>query len=412
MKKFETYYLGYINILIAIILLVPKFSAIGIAILAIIVIVGLIRKEFTFKLNLMNVLFILFYLFYLFYTLFTRDSELANKYLEYKLSFAIFPILFSFSLKNGISFKTPAITFVLSVLMLGFLGLINSAQCYFKVHEETCWVTGVFSYIHHPSYASIYFSIALLCVCYLHRIAFLRLRTSYILSTLFIIFIFLSLSLAGIIFLLFMIVYFALIIVNRRFGKIAAFISAIILPLLLVTIITFEPHVKWEFIDAKDKMMTYIENPEAFLQENANENYSGSNSRLILWTVTMQGVKEYPLGIGTGNVDGFLQKKLQNIGLNDLAEQNLNPHNQYLQTWLEIGFFGFIVLLIIVFYPLIVGILNKNNFLIVFSLCLMFNLLFESILQRQSGIVFFSFAFCFVMRYHKTNRRLRNINKQ
>jgi len=406
LKRFETYYVGAICLLIATIILLPKFVVLGIVLLGIVVIVGITKKLLVFKPSFLNLLFILLYLIYLLYVLYTRDHNLAVKYLEYKLSFIVFPILFSFSSKSGVNLKTIAFVFVLSTLLLGVLGIFNSAICYLDTHITTCWMTGFFSFIHHPSYASVYFSISILCIWYLKSIRFWSKMIAIILSFIFIAFILLTLSLAGILFLLFMLTYFALRYVFKRFGKLPALITIILFPVALLSIITFEPHIKWEFIDAKEKAFDYFKNPSDFLK-NRKDDYSGSNSRLILWTVTAQGINEYPLGIGTANTEEFLNYKLREIGLEELAKQNLNPHNQYLQTWLEVGVFGFLIILAIGISSIIEGVKDRNFILIFTSFALMFNMLFESILQRQSGIVFFSFALCFLMLYRK--KEVRNM---
>ena len=72
-------------------------------------------------------------------------------------------------------------------------------------------------------------------------------------------------------------------------------------------------------------------------------------------------------------------------------KQKLNAHNQYLQTALSIGFFGLIVLLISLFLPFVDSFKNGNFLLIIFLLIISFNFLFESMLERQSGVVFYAF---------------------
>ena len=82
---------------------------------------------------------------------------------------------------------------------------------------------------------------------------------------------------------------------------------------------------------------------------------------------------------------------LNRIGQPNMAIRKLNPHNQYFQTAIEVGMVGLFFLLAIIFFGLYYAILNKNWLLLFILISLAFNCLFESILQRQSGIVFYTF---------------------
>ena len=80
-----------------------------------------------------------------------------------------------------------------------------------------------------------------------------------------------------------------------------------------------------------------------------------------------------------------------------------NPHNQYLQTGLEIGVLGMVILLFIVGYGIVKGYKTRNWLLLLLATCLAYNCLFESMLQRQSGIVFFTFWLVILSIYSLKN---------
>ena len=103
-------------------------------------------------------------------------------------------------------------------------------------------------------------------------------------------------------------------------------------------------------------------------------------------------LSKYPFGIGTGNVDEVLTYHLTEMDQRELAKQELNPHNQYLQTGIEIGWFGIFILLMITVYGTLKAIQNRNWLLVLILCNLSFNMLFEFMLQRQSGIVFYTFV--------------------
>jgi O-antigen ligase len=100
------------------------------------------------------------------------------------------------------------------------------------------------------------------------------------------------------------------------------------------------------------------------------------------------------MGCGTANFDDRLGKRLKDKGLDDYAELNYNPHNQFLQVAVEIGVFGLLIFCSI--FVCYFRMAKKYRFGALFWLTfnLAFNCLFESMFQRQSGIVFYVLLFC------------------
>jgi O-antigen ligase len=77
--------------------------------------------------------------------------------------------------------------------------------------------------------------------------------------------------------------------------------------------------------------------------------------------------------------------------LNSIADENYNPHNQYLQVAVEIGILGLMLFLVLLGMIFSYAIKWKNSLLFLICGNLAFNCIFESMLQRQSGIVFYTF---------------------
>ena len=82
-----------------------------------------------------------------------------------------------------------------------------------------------------------------------------------------------------------------------------------------------------------------------------------------------------------------------------------NPHNQFLQTALEIGIVGLLLLLTLFGSTLRFAWKHRNYALLIMTACLVFNALFESMFQRQSGIVFFSFWICLLIVYSNSQQK-------
>ena len=88
----------------------------------------------------------------------------------------------------------------------------------------------------------------------------------------------------------------------------------------------------------------------------------------------------------------------------ELADKELNPHNQFLQTGVEIGIIGLLLLVALIFVGTSIARTNRSGLLLLVISALAFNSLFESMLQRQSGIVFFTFWICLLMIRNKPIR--------
>ena len=84
----------------------------------------------------------------------------------------------------------------------------------------------------------------------------------------------------------------------------------------------------------------------------------------------------------------------------ELYSKKLNSHNQFLQTTIAIGLPGLIVLLLILGIPLFLFYRQSDFSAVIFVLLIVFNFLFESMLETQAGVIFFSF---FLFLFWKEN---------
>jgi len=101
----------------------------------------------------------------------------------------------------------------------------------------------------------------------------------------------------------------------------------------------------------------------------------------------------------------MMHQRLVELGLNQQAALNYNPHNQYLQIAAELGIIGLLLFLGILLYGIVWAISTKNWLLLLVIFSLAINCLFESMLQRQSGIVFYCFWIClFSSRMYNTQK--------
>lgn len=116
-----------------------------------------------------------------------------------------------------------------------------------------------------------------------------------------------------------------------------------------------------------------------------------SSTRLQVWEQTVRLIKEQPLlGTGTGDVKDELVAAYVKADMKFAAERRFNAHNQFLQSWLTLGVIGFLLFALLLILPLRAAFLDRNPLLFIFILLAAFNMLVESMLEKQAGVVFFA----------------------
>ncbi len=101
-----------------------------------------------------------------------------------------------------------------------------------------------------------------------------------------------------------------------------------------------------------------------------------------------------------------LKKESENILIQQInkykyfAKKQYNFHNQYLQTFATVGCFGLIILIYLLSHLFIVSIIKKDFIVSAFLFLIAMSFLTESMLERQAGVIFFTFFYLLlVMRF-------------
>ncbi len=116
------------------------------------------------------------------------------------------------------------------------------------------------------------------------------------------------------------------------------------------------------------------------------------NSRKEIWNAATDVIAQNPLtGTGTGDAEADLIQAYANNGFKLGVEEKYNAHNQYLQILVETGWLGLLAFVGCLFLCLRLAIKHKNYLYLAFLLLWMVNISTESMLDTQSGVVFFSF---------------------
>lgn len=123
--------------------------------------------------------------------------------------------------------------------------------------------------------------------------------------------------------------------------------------------------------------------------------------RFTIWRSAWVVIKAHPLtGVGTGNASTDLKNEFIKLGYSQGLYEDMNAHNQFLEILLENGIIGLIIFLALISYMMYIGMSEHNEFLLVFLLMTVIFFIFESMLNRVAGVMFFP-LFAFLLLYYK-----------
>lgn len=129
--------------------------------------------------------------------------------------------------------------------------------------------------------------------------------------------------------------------------------------------------------------------------------WGGRSIRIQKWKNALELIAQQPiLGTGVGDMQEELQKVYLKNNFEVAYRLRYNPHNQYLQTWLSTGLVGLILIAGILLLSLFYAIDSKNALYVALVLLLAISMITESMLERQKGLVFFSFFLLFFGGYY------------
>jgi O-antigen ligase len=335
--------------------------------------------------------FALFYLLYVSGLLYTSNFEYAWFDLEIKLSLFIFPLIFATSpwplfpgqRVNRILWSFVAGCVVGAMILLGhaavneFSGGIIHSFYYMKL-----------AWYFHTSYLSMYYNFVL-------GILLLRLLDGtpktmavkaclVILSLFFLWMIFLLISKAGMLTMILILLsaaMYAWIKLRLRWAGMAVIGAGLMMFLLayLLAPVTFSR------VAGAERVVTSA--------PQSNRIKAESNAdRLAVWKVAGGIIKKHFLfGVGTGDVKDALLEGYRENKVIPALEHKFNAHSQYLQTFVTLGLTGFLLLLATLLLPAIRALRRGQAIYLVFLVIFAINILFESMLEIQQGVVFYAF---------------------
>jgi O-antigen ligase len=127
--------------------------------------------------------------------------------------------------------------------------------------------------------------------------------------------------------------------------------------------------------------------------QQVNRTKSESNAdRMAVWLTATGIIKTSPLfGVGTGDVKDALMEGYRARQVLPAIEHKFNAHNQYLQTTVTLGLMGLLVLVATLLLPAVRAFRTRQDLYLIFLVIFAFNILVESMLEIQAGVVFYAF---------------------
>ena len=357
--------------------------------LIVLAVIGRLRKENTFCFQKMHWLWVVLFGFYALSLFWSAAPDFQA--LERKLALLAFPLLFAFQWKKPLPLTQMWLSHTLACVVLLAIAYYDAFMCQMHLGNSVrCFSTTYFSQVHHPSYFSAFLIFSIIGLL-LGKVAWFAAKPRWISWLLIGVFTTMHLhlgTLAGIIGVVVVFMTYTIWLFSKKFGWLKSILIGF--ATLSIGIITSlqSQEIKADAQNAFNFTKSYLDNPTAFVK-GRKEPLQGNEVRLILWTASYQIGKQHPFGLGLGGLEPALSQKLIRWGYPQQAEKEFNPHNQWLQIWNEIGWlglgvFGFLLsILTLYFYQ------NRNLAALLLTFVFLIFCLFESILQRESGIVFF-----------------------
>ena len=321
---------------------------------------------------------------------YTSNMDFGWKEIESRFAFVLLPILFGLSHTDYRKY----FKYLIWGLVLGCI--ISSGICYYFALEcfkaegaRFCFEASHLSHYMHPTYLSLYYIVA---STFLVLNAFEKgnkwwykvLTIGLAIYLGYFIYGFYSIGPWIATFAMLSLIFFAAFYFRKKllvfFGVFAGMI------LLAVTMTAKLELLRSDYDTISTEVALYMEDEKAYISENLN-NTQSIKARIVLWNAGYNFIKDHPFGAGTGDVRDDLMDHYTENGMITFAEEKLNPHNQFLQTGVSVGILGILSLIFAFGYYLWLGFKESNYYLI--SIITLFGVacLFESVLERQYGIL-------------------------
>jgi len=310
-----------------------------------------------------------------------------------KLSFLIFPLL---------SFLLPTITreqytrftqaFISGCFAFLLITTCRAGWRSFETHDLYYMSYESLSWYVHPTYAATYQAMAVFMLAEMamrNDFVFHRKKLHFLAMGSVFIFIAMLASKAGLIAAAIAIGAAVLVAKRKQIGNATIAIASVLAFSLLIATTLALPSSAKRISTAISDVNPHEETTTGTHKKEVS--YSSTQLRLVTWSAAWQLMSTHPVGVGTGATESALKIIYTQQGETYAAKRNLNAHNQFFQLGAELGWPALVLLLACLIVLWQHGMSEHHALTMLFvALCAM-NFLFESFLEVQAGIVFYSF---------------------
>jgi O-antigen ligase len=368
------------------VLIIPIFNRLMPLLLILLVIATVIhpakRKVIKERLKPIKPLFwfIAFYLYHLIGMSYSENLAFGWNDLGIKLSFLVVPLIIAFSDIRLTKDKTVDMI-ILGLFISALIAISKAAFKSIYNLEDNHWAYFTESYLAfsmHRSYYATYMAFGVL----LSAERFFTFKTlKYLGAALLFAFItLLTFSKAGILIMVILMIPLLFVFIYRNWGKWIATIGSAIMVFAVIGAIWFTPTLHLRF----QKMVEGVTSTSTI----NNTSVESNESRLIMWSTSLRLINENVLfGVGTGDVSDALDMKNVELGNIGVAKRSLNSHNQYLNTWVQLGLVGFILLFAIMITAMMTALSTRFMPFVYLIMVIALTMSFESFLETQAGII-------------------------
>ncbi len=343
------------------------------------------------------------YLLYLIGLAYTSNFQYAGEDLMTKLSMLIFPFIFAtsafplFTRNEGMSvLKVFTAGCIAGSLILTGRALYNSVV----IHQPGAFFYTGLSWSFHPSYYAMYlnfvFSNILFFVLIRQTAAGYRRLAGHVLMLIFFtLMVVLLSSKAGLLIWLAVVGFYTFILLFKlKRWRTGLGFAGVALPVFFLLLFIF-PNAVSRVTNAKVDLVSV---------DSAGNPGESTGERLMIWRTSKELITEHFMtGVGTGDVKDVLLDKYREKKLNKILNLRLNAHNQFLQTFITLGVFGFILLLAMFVAPAVSAFTHEHYIYCAFLIIVGISILVESMFETQAGVVFYAVFNAFLYTFYFTD---------
>ncbi|MCB0431133.1 MAG: O-antigen ligase family protein [Flavobacteriales bacterium] len=351
------------------------------------------------------IVFPLFFLFHGIGLLYTQNMEYARHDLETKSALLFLPILMSWIPRPVLRDVYQVMLAYIAGCFTAMLECLGVASVHWLRTGENHFFYADLSLHQHTTYFALYVSLAIAMAYYF----LLRANRSKKGKGFYAMWVSLVVVFSGFVLMLYSkagmatmvmvhlitFAYFA----KQRFGWWKTIVTMLLITVgSSVLIYVAVPHTAYRLHLIKESLLNHDKLDKTTVESTA--------VRVLVWHASKEVLKEHqPWGTGTGDVKDELLAMYKRLGMTGALKHELNSHNQYLQTWCALGIPGIVLLLLMLVYPFRRAIRESNYIYLVFLITFIFNLLSESMLEKQAGVVYFAFFNAFFFFWCHADRQ-------